>query len=104
VLKGQANSFSAAWAPKKRLGRIRLSDVLSRLIALTTQNDPLDVLKKEFGKFDELMFQGVQRCLNVLKCDFGDVHEAMLLDVERSFQRIFYILGIQRRDLDEVIL
>jgi hypothetical protein len=41
--------------------------------------------------------------VDFLKCDFGDVHEAMLHDVERSFLRIFYILGIQKSVLDEVI-
>jgi hypothetical protein len=40
--------------------------------------------------------------LNVLKCNFGEVDEAMFHDVERSFERIFYILGIQKSDLDEV--
>jgi hypothetical protein len=72
-------------------------------MALTTQNQLLEVLKQEFGEFEELMFQGDQRRLNVLKCDFGDIHEAMLHNVERSFQRIFYILGIQKSDLDKVM-
>jgi hypothetical protein len=40
--------------------------------------------------------------LNVLKCYFGDVDEAIFHDVERPFERIFYILGIQKSDLDEV--
>jgi hypothetical protein len=39
--------------------------------------------------------------LNVLKCDFGDVDEAMFHDVERSFERIFYNLGLQKSDFGE---
>jgi hypothetical protein len=37
--------------------------------------------------------------LNVLKCDFGDVDEAMFHDVERSQERILYILEIKKSDL-----
>jgi hypothetical protein len=37
--------------------------------------------------------------LNILKCDFGDVDEAMLRVVERQFESIFYILGMQKRNL-----
>jgi hypothetical protein len=40
--------------------------------------------------------------LNVLKCDFGDVDEAMFYDVEMPFEGIFYILGIQKIDFDEL--
>jgi hypothetical protein len=40
--------------------------------------------------------------LNILKCDFFDVDEAIFLDVERPFERIFYILDIQTYDLDEI--
>jgi hypothetical protein len=37
-------------------------------------------------------------CLvNVLKCDFVEVDEAMFLFVERHFERIFYILGMQKK-------
>jgi hypothetical protein len=44
-----------------------------------------------------------QNCLvNVLKSDFGDFDEAMLHDVERTFERIFYILDIQKSVSDEV--
>jgi shikimate kinase len=39
----------------------------------------------------------------VLKWNFGDVDEAMFHDVEMSFERIFYILGIEYSDLDEVV-
>jgi hypothetical protein len=42
-------------------------------------------------------------CLaNVLKCDFGDVVEAMFHDVEKTFDCIFYIHGIQISVLDDV--
>jgi hypothetical protein len=34
--------------------------------------------------------------------DFGDVDEAMFHDVERTFERNFYIIGIQKRILDDV--
>jgi hypothetical protein len=34
--------------------------------------------------------------------DFAEVDEAMFQGDERSFERIFYILIIQKRDLDEV--
>jgi hypothetical protein len=40
--------------------------------------------------------------VNVLKCDFLDVDEAMFLDVEGLFERIFYILVIEKRFLDDV--
>jgi hypothetical protein len=40
--------------------------------------------------------------LNVSKYYFSDVHEAMFHDVERPFEGIFYILGIQKSDLDEI--
>jgi hypothetical protein len=59
--KAKQTHFLQPGLLKKRLLRIRLSDFLSRRIALTTQNQPLDVLKKEFGEFDELMFKGLQR-------------------------------------------
>jgi hypothetical protein len=39
--------------------------------------------------------------LNVLKCDFGYFDESMLNDVESLFERIFFILGIEKSDLDE---
>jgi hypothetical protein len=38
----------------------------------------------------------------VLKINFADFDEAMFHDVERPFERIFYILGIEKSDLDEV--
>jgi hypothetical protein len=34
--------------------------------------------------------------VNVLKCDFGDVDEKIFHDVERTFGRIFFILGFQK--------
>jgi hypothetical protein len=40
--------------------------------------------------------------MNVLKFDFGDVDETMFLDVQSPFERIFYILDIQKSDLDDV--
>jgi hypothetical protein len=40
--------------------------------------------------------------VNVLKCDFGDFDEALFHDIDRTFERIFYILGIQKSVLDEV--
>jgi hypothetical protein len=39
----------------------------------------------------------------VLKFDFVKVDESMFYDVERLFQRIFYVLGIRKDDLDEVV-
>jgi hypothetical protein len=41
--------------------------------------------------------------LNFLKCDFGDFVEAIFHDVDRPFESIFYILGFQKSDLDEVV-
>jgi hypothetical protein len=41
--------------------------------------------------------------VNVLKCKFGDVDEAIFHDVERQAERIFYILGIQKSDLEVVV-
>jgi hypothetical protein len=40
--------------------------------------------------------------LEVLKNDFGEVDESMFHDVERPFGSIFYILGTEKSDLDEV--
>jgi hypothetical protein len=40
--------------------------------------------------------------VKVLKFDFGEVDESMFLDVEKPFERIFYILGIEKSDLIEV--
>jgi hypothetical protein len=40
--------------------------------------------------------------VNALKCDFGDFDESMFHDVERQLEIIFYILGIEKCDLDEV--
>jgi hypothetical protein len=40
--------------------------------------------------------------LYALKCGVGDDGEAKFHDFERPFERIFYILGIQKSDLDEV--
>jgi hypothetical protein len=39
----------------------------------------------------------------VLKINFADFDEAMFHDVERPFERIFYILGIEKTDLDEFV-
>jgi hypothetical protein len=63
---------------KKRLGRICLIDVLSRRLALRTHNLTSGHLKNEFGEVDEEMFQGV----------------------ERPCELIFYVLGIERSELD----
>jgi hypothetical protein len=38
----------------------------------------------------------------VLKINFADFDEAMFHYVERPFERIFYILGTEKSDLDEV--
>jgi hypothetical protein len=40
--------------------------------------------------------------LNVLKYDFGDIHSTMLHEVERPFESIFFILGIQKSNLNDV--
>jgi hypothetical protein len=40
--------------------------------------------------------------LNVLKCDFGDFDEAMFHDVKRLYESIYNVLGIQRSNLDEI--
>jgi hypothetical protein len=40
--------------------------------------------------------------MNVLKNDFGEDDEAMFQGVERPFKIIFCILGIEKRDFDEV--
>jgi hypothetical protein len=37
-----------------------------------------------------------------LKFDLGDVDEAMFHVIEKPFESIFYILGIQKSNLDEV--
>jgi hypothetical protein len=38
----------------------------------------------------------------VLRINFADFHEAIFHDVERPFERIFKILGIEKSDLEEV--
>jgi hypothetical protein len=38
----------------------------------------------------------------VLNCDFVDIDEAMFEDVERPCELYFCILGIEKRDVDEV--
>jgi hypothetical protein len=40
--------------------------------------------------------------LNVLTSDFVEVDEAIFHGVEKPCELIFYILGIQKSDLDEV--
>jgi hypothetical protein len=40
--------------------------------------------------------------LDVLENDFRDVHEAMLKGVHTQCEHIFYILGIEKNDMDEV--
>jgi hypothetical protein len=65
---------------KKRLWWSRLSDVLCRRLALRTHILHLDVLKSDFREVDEAMFQGV----------------------ERQYELIFFILNIEKRDLEEV--
>jgi hypothetical protein len=49
-------------------------------MALRTHNVPSGRLKNDFGEFEETMFQGV----------------------ERPYEFIFYVLGIQKSDLYEV--
>jgi hypothetical protein len=39
--------------------------------------------------------------VNVLIFDFGVVDESMFHDVQRPFERIFNILGIEKSDLNE---
>jgi hypothetical protein len=58
---------------------------------------------------DEVVFQvgewpsEVIICLLVvLKCVFGEVDEASFLGVERACKVIFFLMGIQKSDLDEV--
>jgi hypothetical protein len=52
----------------------------------------------------EWPLQTIIGVLNVLKFDFVEVDESMFYDVVRPFQRIFYILVIQKGDLDEVVV
>jgi hypothetical protein len=40
--------------------------------------------------------------MDVLKNDFGEVEEAMIQGVERPYENIFCILGIEKSDMDEV--
>jgi hypothetical protein len=40
--------------------------------------------------------------LDVLQNDFDEVDEEMFRDVEMSLERIFYIVVLQKSDLDEV--
>jgi hypothetical protein len=64
---------------KERLGKIRLSDVLSGRMDLRAHNMPSVHLKFDFGEIDEAKFQ----------------------DVEEPFEVIFFILCIEESDLDE---
>jgi hypothetical protein len=40
--------------------------------------------------------------LNILKSDFGVFDEAMFHNVERLYERIYNVLGIQKSNLDEI--
>jgi hypothetical protein len=40
--------------------------------------------------------------LDVLENDFGEVDEAMFQDVERANELIFYILKIEKKDMNKV--
>jgi hypothetical protein len=44
----------------------------------------------------------IECLLNVLKYNLGDVVKAKFHDVEMQSERILYILGLQKRDLDRV--
>jgi hypothetical protein len=124
---------------KKRLARSRLSDVLSRRMALRTHNLTSSSLKNRlcwrrwsnvswWRKAIRTHFQHPKHrkkrlvwcrlsdvlnrrmgcrsiicLLNVLKCDLGDIDEATFCDVETPFESIFYILGIQKSYLYEVV-
>jgi hypothetical protein len=80
-VKGHEKSFSASCDPKKkRLGQSRLSDVLSRRMALGNRNLFSRRPKNDFVEVDEAIFQGVQG----------------------PCEHIFCILGIEKSDLDEV--
>jgi hypothetical protein len=66
-------------------------------------------IKRYLDEFAEVKFQvgkwpwEIKICLlEVLKGDFGDVDEEMFQGVERPCELIFYLLGIQKTDLDEV--
>jgi hypothetical protein len=68
----------------------------------------LGIEKSDLDEFAYVMFQIGQWpyqltiCLLLLKINFADFDEAMFHDVERAFERIFYILGIEKSYLDEV--
>jgi hypothetical protein len=71
--------------PKKRLGRIRESDVLSRRMDLWSHNLPLVRFKIFFGEVGIAMFQGVWRpsllifcILGEQKSDLGEVAEVII--------------------------
>jgi hypothetical protein len=70
VYKGHADYFSASWTLKKRLGQSRLSDVLSRRMALITYKLPPGCIKKT-GEFNEEMFQGVLEQCELIICILG---------------------------------
>jgi hypothetical protein len=67
------NHFLHPGHRKKRFGRSRLSDVLSR----------------------QMVVKLILCLLNVLKNDFGEVDEAMFEGIEGPFEPIFCILGIE---------
>jgi hypothetical protein len=78
--KGHANSFSASWEAKKRIGRSCLSDILNRRMVFKTHNLSSGSLKNVFGDVNKPMYQGI----------------------ERPCEIIFCILGIEKSDLDVV--
>jgi hypothetical protein len=59
VSRGHANFFCVRL--KKQFVGIRLSDVLSRRMALRTHNQPSGSLENDFGEVDEAMFQSAER-------------------------------------------
>jgi hypothetical protein len=62
------NHFLPPRHRKKRLGRIRFSDVSSTRMALNTHNIPSERVKNEFFDVNKATFQGVKRPYEIIFC------------------------------------
>jgi hypothetical protein len=81
VLKGHVKSYVTSWGLKKATFTTSLSDVLIRRMTLRTHNIPSGRLKNDFGEVDKVdKIQGI----------------------EKPWEIIFCIPGIEKSDLDEV--
>jgi hypothetical protein len=71
VSNANRTHFEPSVHRKKRLGKIRLSDELSRRMSLRTHNLLLEFLKNDFGEVDQTMFRNVQSPYELIFCSYS---------------------------------